>query len=59
MSKGKKYHVWIGQINQTIVEVRACDRNEAMEKAERKWKRETSGSAKYVEEVTKDNDWNK
>jgi len=51
----KKYRVWIEQINQTVVEVRAKDRNEAVEKALRKWKRETSGSAKYVEQITKEN----
>lgn len=54
MSTTKKYRVWIKQINTSIVEVKAKDRDEAMEKAARKWKREVSGRPEYVEEITKE-----
>ena len=54
VSTTKKYRVWIKQINTSIVEVKAKDRDEAMEKAARKWKREVSGRPEYVEERTKE-----
>ena len=34
------YRVYIAQINQTYVDIRATDKNAAVEKAYRSWKRE-------------------
>jgi len=40
METKKTYRVWIEQVNQTYVDVKASDDIEAAEKAVRKWKRE-------------------
>jgi hypothetical protein len=45
-----KWRVWIAQVNQTFVEVEADDREEAEEKARRKWKREwAAANVTYVQ----------
>lgn len=35
----KKWRVWVKQVNQTYVDVTAGDVDEAVEKAERQWRR--------------------
>jgi hypothetical protein len=40
----KSFRVWIAQVNQTYVDVKAADRDDAVEKAQRKWKREFVGA---------------
>lgn len=47
-----KFKVWIEQVNQTMIEVNAKDRDEAGEKAYRLWRR-TDGHSRvsYIEKV--------
>ena len=55
MSKPKKsvYRVWVNQVNQIMVEVRAATEEEAAEKGYAKWRREQAHSqVSYVERVT-------
>lgn len=40
MAKKKRFRVWIGQVNQTFVDVNAIDEDEAEDVAYRKWRRE-------------------
>lgn len=49
----KEFAVWINQVNQTFVIVKAENKEEAKEKAYRKWRREEAHSTiSYVEEVS-------
>tara|TARA_R110000772_G_scaffold162415_3_gene273635 strand:- start:118 stop:300 length:183 start_codon:yes stop_codon:yes gene_type:complete len=44
------YRVWIEQVNQTWVDVKASDESEAKEKAYRKWRKEYFHSrVSYIE----------
>jgi hypothetical protein len=38
------YRVWVEQVNQTYVDVRAADEEDAREKGYRKWRRECAGA---------------
>ena len=42
--KLKVYRVWIEQVNQTYVDVRALDEDDASERGYRKWRRECAGA---------------
>ena len=56
--KLKVYRVWIEQVNQTYVDVRAADEDDAIEKGYRKWRRECAGAdvlgVKLIEPNKKD-----
>lgn len=45
----KTFRVWIEQVNQTYVDVKACNKDEAHEKGYRKWRRDKAHS--YVGDV--------
>lgn len=51
--KPATYRVWVNQVNQVMVEVRARTEEEAAEKGYAKWRREQAHSTVgYVERVT-------
>jgi hypothetical protein len=39
------YRVWLEQVNQTYVDVRALDEEDARDKGYRKWRREYAGTS--------------
>lgn len=45
----KGYRVWIDQINQTYIDVKAESPEQAREKARRKWRKETFPETTQVE----------
>jgi chloramphenicol 3-O-phosphotransferase len=54
--KLKSYRVWIHQVNQTYVDVKATDEWSAREKGYEKWRKEEAHSeVSYVEENEEEN----
>jgi len=49
--KLKEYKVFISQVNQRVITVKAKDKDEAGEKGYRKWKRGVDSQVRSVEEV--------
>lgn len=52
--KNKKYNVWLSQVNATIVEVTAKNKEEARDKAHRKWRREMART--YITSIEEHNE---
>ena len=51
MNKKKKYRVWFEQVNQSVIDVVAADREEAKEKAYKVWRKEYAVSyCSYIED---------
>ncbi len=54
MTKQKTYRVWIAQVNQTYVDVKAVDEDDAKAKGYRAWRNELGHShVTYVAEIDK------
>ena len=52
--KNKKYTVWLSQVNATIVNVTAKNKEEARDKAYRKWRRECADT--YITSIEEHNE---